>query len=211
MPGLTYVLFLGTIVPNMGIIKNQPVEGGLFGKTRSGVLALLYGQPDKSFYLREIVGLLQSGVGAVQRELAALQKLGLIVQEKKGNQSHFRVNSESPIYTEIKGIIQKMAGWQDVLRHAFTKLSGDIQIAFIYGSYASHAQTAASDVDLLVVGNVDEMILHRAITCVEEQIAKTINYTLLNTREFDKRRCEKNGFIARILRGPKISVIGEAP
>lgn len=155
------------------------------------------------------MGLVQSGVGAVQRELVALQKLGIITQEKKGNQSHFRANSKSPIYVELKGIVQKMDGWVEVLRKSLMVLGPQIQRAFIYGSYASHTQDITSDVDLFVVGDVDEMVLHRAVADVESRVSKTINYTLLNRKEFAKRRREKGGFVERVFLGPKILLIGD--
>lgn len=193
----------------MGTVEKRGSGASLFGKTRSGILSLLYGRPSESFYLREIVQLMRTGAGAVQRELGVLQGLGVVKREKRGNQIHFSANLKSPIYTEIRSIVQKMDGWLAVLQHELQPLSDAIQSAFVYGSYAAHVHGADSDVDLFAVGNVDEMALHRAITSAEEKVAKTINYTLLSPKEYAKRRREKGGFIARILRGPKIPVIGE--
>lgn len=47
----------------------------LFTKTQQRVLGVLFGQPDRSFYAKEIIGLAASGSGAVQRELARLEAL----------------------------------------------------------------------------------------------------------------------------------------
>ncbi len=192
----------------MGTDQRKYSGDSLFGKTRSAILALLYGRPDDSFYLREIVDLTQSGVGAVQRELLALQKLDVITREERGNQVHFRANSRSPLYIEIRNIVQKMEGWVAILQNGLAPLKGAIKMAFVYGNYAARAQTAKSDVDLFVVEKVDEIALHCALSGAEKKIAKTINYMLLNPREYAKRRREQDGFMLRILHGPKIPVIG---
>jgi predicted nucleotidyltransferase len=78
----------------------------------------------------------------------------------------------------------------------------------VYGSHAAGTATVASDVDLLVVGNLDEMALHKAIGRAEARLHRTVNYTLLTRREFARRRRERGGFIARILAGPTIPLLG---
>lgn len=206
---LTSVPILGIFVPNMGTMRSKSSETTLFGKTRSGILSLLFGQPQESFYLRQVVGLVGTGVGATQRELMSLRKLGIIESEKKGNQLHFRANPRSPIYDDLQNIIRKMDDWISVLKAALKPMETDIEMAFVYGSYASHTQTAVSDVDLWVMGNVDEMALHRAVLGVEKKIAKTINYTVMAPKEYAKRARERGGFISRILKGPKIMLIGD--
>ena len=96
-----------------------------------------------------------------------------------------------------------------MLREALSPLSEGIQFAFVYGSQASGEATAESDVDLLVVGDVDEIALHRAITQAEEQLGRAVNYTLLNPAEFGRRRAERGGFLPRVLAGPRIGVAGD--
>jgi hypothetical protein len=61
----------------------------------------------------------------------------------------------------------------------------------------------------MVIGEIDEMVLHRAVAKAERSLGRTINYTLLKEKEFEKRRREKGGFISRVLAGPKIDVIGQ--
>ena len=41
----------------------------LFPRTRRALLGLLYGLPDRAFYLREIAARVDAGMGQVQREL----------------------------------------------------------------------------------------------------------------------------------------------
>ena len=105
-------------------------------------------------------------------------------------------------------MIRKTAGLADVVRSALAPLAGSIELAFIYGSQASGQATSESDVDLLVVGDADELIVHRTVARVEKELGRSVNYTLLSPQEFGKRRKEKRGFLARVLAGRKIAIVG---
>jgi predicted nucleotidyltransferase len=96
-----------------------------------------------------------------------------------------------------------------VLRAARAPLGARIEQAFVYGSQAAGTATGASDVDLLVVGALDELTLHRTIRKAEGQLARTINYNLLTPTEFARRKRARGGFLARILAGPTIPVAGD--
>lgn len=172
------------------------------------MLALLYARPDEAFYLRQVAREVQAGQGAVQRELQRLAQVGILSREARGRQIHYQANRECPIFPELHRLVVKTAGLADVLRTALMPLRDKIAVAFTYGSQAAGTATQASDVDLLVVGTVDEMALHKAIARAEGRLGRTVNYTLLSPREFMRRRRERGGFVARVLRGPKIPLVG---
>ncbi|MDR0275637.1 MAG: hypothetical protein LBI48_09935 [Burkholderiaceae bacterium] len=86
------------------------VADALFTGTQQRVLALLFGQPERSFFTKELIALTSGGSGAVQRELARLQASGLIVQTVLGNQKHYRANAQAPIFAELCSITAKMLG-----------------------------------------------------------------------------------------------------
>ena len=108
----------------------------LFTKVQQRVLALLFGQPDRSFYGNEIVRIAGVGVGAAVRELDKLATAGLINVSRIGNQKHYQANPASPIFEELRGIILKTFGVGDVLRQALMPIANSIKIAFIFGSVA---------------------------------------------------------------------------
>ncbi len=133
---------------------NSSLADVLFGSTRSAVLALLYGRADQSFYTRQIAREVDASVGAVQRELETLAKIGLIVRTSSGNQVFYQANSTSPVFPEIRGLINKTVGVFSVLRSAFQPLSKRIVVAFVYGSIARQEETAQSDIDVMVIGAI---------------------------------------------------------
>jgi DNA-binding transcriptional ArsR family regulator len=180
----------------------------LFGKARRAVLGLLYARPDEAFYLRQITREVQAGQGAVQRELKRLVDAGLLTREARGREVHYRANRACPIFAELHGLVLKTVGLADVLRGVLLPFQTDITLAAVYGSQAAGTATLGSDVDLLVVGTVEELALHKAVAEAETQLARAVNYTLLTPREFTRRRRERGGFVARILAGPLIPLLG---
>ncbi|MDR2013414.1 MAG: 3' terminal RNA ribose 2'-O-methyltransferase Hen1 [Rhodanobacter sp.] len=129
------------------------VADALFTGTQQRVLALLFGQPERSFFTKELIDLTGGGSGAVQRELARLQASGLIVQTVLGNQKHYRANADAPIFVELCGIAAKMLGPADMLRRALLPLADALQLALLYGSVARRSDTAHSDFDVLLVSD----------------------------------------------------------
>lgn len=200
---------MGTIEPNMGArVEDRGLSSALFGKARQAVLALLYSRPDESFYLRQVARATGAGQGSVQRELRRLVDAGIIVRSGRGRQVYYQANRHCPIFAELQGLMMKTAGMADVLRSALSPISGKLDVAFVYGSHASGKATGSSDVDLLVVGDVDEMALHKAVGRAEGQLGRSVNYTLLSRHEFARRRKAKGGFLARVLGGRKVPILG---
>jgi predicted nucleotidyltransferase len=189
-------------------VTSPDVGSALFGKTRRAVLGLLYARPDEVFYLRQITREVRAGQGAVQRELQRLVEAGILLRETRGREIHYRANRACPVFGELHGLVLKTVGLADVLRGALTPLHDNIRLAVVYGSQAAGTATSASDVDLLVVGTAEEIALHKAIAQAEIHLARTVSYTLLSPREFARRRRERGGFVARVLGGPTIPILG---
>ena len=125
----------------------------LFSKTQQRVLGLLFGKPDQSFYLNEMVRLANMGKGTIKRELERMTAAGLLTVTTIGNQHHYQANIACPIYHELLGITRKTFGLSDVIRTALVPLDASIDRAFIYGSIAKEQATAQSDIDLMVVSD----------------------------------------------------------
>jgi predicted nucleotidyltransferase len=125
----------------------------LFSTTQQRVLGLIFGQPERSFYATELIGLTRGGSGAVQRELARLEESGLVTVRRLGTQKHYQANPDSPLFAELCGILRKTVGLAEPLREALAPLSRRIVAAFVYGSVAKGADTSTSDIDLMVVSD----------------------------------------------------------
>ncbi len=181
----------------------------LFSKTQQRVLALLFGQSQRSFYANEIITFAAMGSGAVQRELAKLVKSALVTVKKVGNQKHYQANHQAPIFDELRSIVMKTFGVADVLRVALQAHWPQIELAFVYGSMAKGSEQAHSDIDLMVIGEqISNAALLDALQPLQQQLGRTVNPTLYTPAEFIQRVRDGKSFIVRVLEQPKIFVKG---
>ena len=204
-------------MPNMGMARKAPrkkarsasLADALFSSTQQRVLAWLFGQPERSFYATELIGLAGAGSGAVQRELARLAQSGLVTARAVGNQKHYQANPAAPIYAELCSIVQKTVGLAEPLGDALAPLAARIRAAFIYGSIAKREDTASSDIDLMLVS--DDLAysdLYAALEAVGNRLGRTVNPTIYTPQELARRVKRKDAFATRVLAQPKIWLIG---
>jgi len=194
----------------MGIYMKDTFSGrSLFGKTRQAVLALLYGQTDTAFYTKQILDIVKSGRGTVQRELQNLTDAGIIRREVKGRQVYYQANDKNPIFSELKNIVRKTFGVANVIRESLSGVRRNIRVAFIFGSVARSTDGKASDIDIMIIGDapVDEIIA--ALSPAEETLRREINSVVYSTAEFKKRVAEKHHFVTNVTEGEKIFIIGD--
>lgn len=181
------------------------IADALFSATQRRVLALLFGQPGRSFFTNELIGLVGAGSGAVQREVRRLVDSGLVTVTKLGSQKHYQANAAAPIFEELRGIVNKTLGPAEVLRDALAPLGDAVRLALVYGSVAKGSDTAHSDIDLLIVSN--ELTLEQvyaALTPVEQQLGRRVSPTLYSVAEFRRRRASGNPFLTKVLAGETI-------
>lgn len=188
--------------------SHRDIGAALFGRTRRNVLALLFGRPEQSFYLREIVKHAGTGTSQVQKELAQLSAAGLIVREERANQVYFQANPDAPVFAELKTLVAKTVGIADALREALRPFAKRIALAFVFGSVAKGEATAASDVDLLVVGDVALSDLADALWEAEQRVGRTISPTIYSGAEFNERATAGQHFLSTVLAAPKIFLLG---
>jgi len=185
------------------------LSDALFSTTQQRVLGLLFGQPDRSFYATEMIGLAGVGSGGVQRELARLAQSGLVTVRPVGNQRHYQANPEAPIYAELCGIVRKTFGMADPLRLALTPLAAQIKCAFVFGSVAKRQDTATSDIDLMVISDsLGYADTFAALEAASAQLGRTVNPTIYSTKELAKRIKQGEAFVTRVLAQPKLWLIG---
>lgn len=213
---------MGIIMPDMGIhsTSRKPASGGvspprrsvadaLFSSTQRRVLGLLFGEPARSFFASEIIERVGAGSGAVQRELRKLVESGLVTVSWVGKQKHFQANPDSPIFHELCSLIRKTVGLTEPLKKALEPHQRKIELALVYGSVAKRSETAASDIDLLLVSDALSLEqVYRAVADAERELGRSVNPTLYTTQEFSQRRRQGNPFLKRVLGGETIVLLG---
>jgi len=174
----------------------------LFGsKTRTKLLTKLMKNPDRVFYIRELAKETQIPYGMVYRELENLEELEIITREKKGTLTLLHVNTELPYLLDLRQIIMKTTGMLYALRDKLDQLDG-VKYLLVFGSAAKGEDTHGSDLDLMIIGEVDEERLIEAVRVLEDETGKAVNYILWSINEFKKKIKEKNHILIDVAANP---------
>ncbi|MGO0308702.1 nucleotidyltransferase domain-containing protein [Endozoicomonas acroporae] len=187
------------------------IASALFTKTQQRLLSVLYGKPDTSFYLNELVRLVGTGKGAVVREVKKMTEAGLLVTYQQGNQQHYQANPGNPVFEELRAITRKTFGIQNLLTEVLSPVLQQCDIAFVYGSVAKGVEHADSDIDVLLVGEGLSYgdILER-LEPAEKKLGRVINPTIFSPDEFRQRKESQQSFVTRLMDQPKIWLIDQA-
>ena len=184
------------------------LANALFTDRRSRLFRWLFGLPERSFHLNELLRLTQLGSASLQQELKQLTAAGIVRAERVGNLKMFQANPHSPVFNELVSLTRKTVGLQTLLTHALLPLKGKLLQAWIYGSVAQQTDTATSDIDILLVG--DGLLLSEVLQCVqvlESELGRKINPTCYTPQEFASRQEDPGSFVQKVLQKPVLDLL----
>ena len=184
-------------------MAKQPIEF-MFSPYRRLVLASLFLHPDERFHVRELARRTGVSAGSLPRELKAMAESGLLVRERTGNQVFYQANPNCSIYEELAAIFRKTMGLKSLLEHALSDCVDRIDAAFVFGSMASGRQTAGSDLDVCILGDVSLLDAVKALSSLRETLRREINPVVMTTGRFSKLSKKADRFVTRILSEPKL-------
>jgi predicted nucleotidyltransferase len=191
-------------------IVNMQVDV-LFGesKVRRDLLVRFFARPGLERHVRELARETGWSPTIIGRELNALEGAGILRSERVGNLRRYSVDANSPVAREIRSLVQKTIGAEARVRAALVGLPG-IEEAFLYGSYARGDERATSDLDLMIVGSVDQEALSEQITNAERDLGRDVNPTTYDRDELERLRREGDLFVESVWRGPRIQLLPTA-
>lgn len=181
----------------------------LFTTTQQQVLGLLYGQPQRSFYTKEILRLTGMGVATIKRELDRMLTAGILQMTRIGNQHHYQANPQCPIYAELLGIVKKTFGVAGVIQSALEPLADSIEWAFVFGSVASGKESAVSDIDLLVIGSAAYNEVVTVLYPVQEALGREVNPKIYRPEEWARMHQANDSFVRDVMAKPRMDVMGK--
>jgi hypothetical protein len=187
---------------------NELLGETLFGKVRRSVLAAFVLNPERSFYLLELIRLLECGRGAVQREVSRLSRAGVLTREKIGNQVHYRANTENLIYSELRSIFSKTTGLLYLLKSCLDNCSTPLGMAFIYGEYAEGSASENSPVNLYVIGDLPMDALRSCTEGFRDGAARELHITVTTPAELKRRISSGEKRVKEILLKKKVFLAG---
>jgi len=184
------------------------LANAIFTDRQARLFRWLFGQPERSFFLNELLRLSGLSSASLQQELKRLTLSGLVLSTRMGNLRVFQANSASPLFPELVSLTRKTCGVQAALVQALKHLRPKLARAFIYGSVAKQVDTATSDIDLMLVGldlALAEVLLH--LQEAEEVLGRKVNPTCFTLREFEQRRVDPDSFVNKVLAQPTINLL----
>jgi DNA-binding transcriptional ArsR family regulator len=187
---------------------NELLGESLFGKVRREILSTLFLHNRRSFYLLELIRLIASGRGAVQRELSRLTKAGLVLRTRKGNQVHYRANEKALIFEELRAIFAKTTGLNDVVTGALAPIRDRTGLAFIHGAFAMGKAQKESEIELIVITDTPAKRVEELLEPVTDETGRRIRLTAMTADEFRNGYIASDAAIRRIVDESKIYLIG---
>ena len=176
-------------------------------RARQKLLNYFFANPEANLYVREAASLLKEDAGNLCKELAGLEKIGVFTSKVRGRQKYFSLNRQYPLYKELESVVFKTIGVKGRLKELVDAVEG-VRAALIYGSFAQGRQNALSDIDLLIIGKLDEDNLMEKIDNLEKLLHREINYNIYSEKEFKEKLKRKDIFVMNILKRPKVFLKG---
>jgi len=184
----------------------------IFTDRQTRLFRWLFGQPERTFFLNELLRLSALSSASLQQELKRLTSSGVVLSSRLGNLRVFQANPNSPLFSELVSLTRKTCGVDAVLKAALEPLGPKLTRAFIFGSVAKREDTSASDVDLMLVGvdlTLADVLQH--LQAAEDALGRKVNPVCFTPGEFAQRRAEPDSFVNKVLGQPTINLIGGAP
>ncbi|MBU6453863.1 MAG: nucleotidyltransferase domain-containing protein [Cyanobacteria bacterium REEB67] len=188
-------------------MRNLQLLDALFPKTRQRVIGALFIHPDLWRYQNDLAGELEVSPSSLQKEIQQLIATEILEIDQKGNRLYFRPNRRCPIFGELFGLAEKTSGLATAIEAFLRPFSERIAVAFIYGSVALRKQKSDSDIDLMIIGDVELIKLVKPLASAEKKLKREINPHLFSIDEANKLLEFPNHFFKTVLAAPKIMLL----
>ena len=172
------------------------------------ILELFLGNPDEIYHVREIVRRVSEEINAVRRELARLEKTGLLASEWRANRRFYSARTDFIFYFELLSMINKSVGLGGSILKNKGKL-GKIRYAMLSGSFVRGKPYTPNDVDLFVVGTIVLPELGAIVREEEVRRNREVNFTPMTEEEFAFRKSRRDPFVMSVLSKPRVMLIGD--
>lgn len=184
------------------------LEDLIISRVRVKLLQLFLSEPGQIIHVRELVRRSKEEINAVRRELAHMEKAGMLSKEHRANRLYYNFKKDYPLYYDLLELITKTTGLGGAILRNKNKL-GRVKFAMLSGKFARNIPGAIEKVDLLIVGNV--VIPEVAALVREEEVrrGREIFFTPMTEEEFMFRKKKKDPFILGILEGGRVMVVGD--
>lgn len=177
-------------------------------KSRVKLLNIFLSFPFEMYHVRELVRRTSDEINAVRRELAFLEKKGILAKEPRANRVYYSLSKSYPFYLGLLEFGAKTTGLGFEILKNRAKL-GKIKYVMFSGRFVRKIKKEPEEVDLLAVGTIVLPELALLVRNEEKRLNQEINYTAMSEEEFGFRKKKHDPFINSIISGSRIMLIGD--
>jgi predicted nucleotidyltransferase len=189
-------------------MRKSPILDALFPSVRQELLATLLLSADKWWYMSELASHLNTTVSSLQRELNSLSASGVLERKQDGRRTYFKARKDSPVFVDLRGLFLKTAGIGPALQSELRRFGERIRWAAIYGSVARGQEGAESDIDLLIVGEINTVDLLPVLGRLERRFGREVNVKRYSEKEFRDKMRAGDHFLKAVIKTKVESLIG---
>ena len=182
------------------MVRKRNTLDALFPTVRAGLLTATLLQSEHWWFMTELARHLEVPPSSLQRELESLVSSGFLLRRQDGRRTYFKANPQSPLFPELRGLIEKTAGIVPAFKFALQKIGARIELALLYGSIARGEEHAGSDIDLMVVGTLQQIDLLPVLRKLESRFGREVNVTLFTPEELHQRLASDDHFLRSVLK-----------
>lgn len=179
----------------------------MISRVRVKLFELFFLNPNELYYVREITRNIKEEINAVRRELDKMLSYGLLKSEERGNRLYYYLNKKYLYYSEMQQMIAKSSGIGKKIRKVKRKM-GDVEFVMFSGKFVEGQKPLKDEVEVLVVGDIVLPELQATMREEEKRIGREINYSVLNSQEFEFRKTRRDPFVMEIMYTNKVMIIG---
>jgi predicted nucleotidyltransferase len=189
-------------------MRNVGILDALFPSVRTGVFTATMLEPERWWFMTELARQLRTTPSSLQRELESMVAAGLLLRRRDGRRTYFKANVESPVFNDLRGLLEKTVGLVPALTSALKPYGDQIELVMLYGSVAREEEHASSDVDLMIVGTLQQIDLLPVLRRLEARFRREVNVTLFSPREFRRKLAKGDHFLNSVLKGKTVLLKG---
>lgn len=189
-------------------MRKSGLLDALFPQTRQAVLAATVMNYRREWYLSDLARHLQVPPSSLQRELGNLVAAGILRRREDGNRTYYQADMSCPLFGDLYGMMMRTVGLRDVLAEKLESFADRIKVAFVYGSVARAEEQSASDIDLMVIGNIGLAELATALRSAEHLLARPVNPSIYTPEEIAEKLELGHHFLGTVMSKEKLFVLG---
>jgi uncharacterized protein len=180
----------------------------LSSQVRAEIFRLLFNQKMTSLHVRELQRKSGFAIRTIQKEIQTLKELDLVIGRRDGNRLYYSANPEHPLFGNISDLVEKTDGVIENLKIQLLKI-GDIDCAFVFGSFAKGMEKAHSDIDLIIIGTTSLRQISTKLKNISEKIEREINPHVYSKRNWQEKLKKKDHFVKSVMAEQKIFLVGD--